>query len=194
MSKNFYFSKFFTLPLKFRIIIIIANEDFILNKKNKSEEKIFSRPPFFPMMIDIKNKDVLIIGGGRVASRRAETLSRCGAKITAVSKKFLNEFPDDAVKIERAFSPEDIDEKFLFVIAATDDREINELVHKISSEKKIPVNVCDCQDECDFFFPSLINYGSVAASVCTAGENVSLAKKISDKLRRVWTAWLLEEL
>ena len=155
--------------------------------------KIFSRPPFFPMMIDLKDKHVLIIGGGSVASRRAETLSRCGAKITAVSKKFINNFPDGAVKIERDFSPEDINEKFSLVIAATDDREINRLVHKISREKKIFVNVCDSQDECDFFFPSLINYGSVAASVCTAGENVSLTKKLSDKLRSVWASWVNEK-
>lgn len=156
-------------------------------------EKIFSRPPFFPMMIDIKNKEILIIGGGNVASRRAETLSRCGAKITVVSKKFINDFPDEAVKIEKAFSPEDINEKFLFIIAATNDREINKLIHEISRRKKIPVNICDCQEECDFFFPSLINYGSIAASVCTAGENISLTKKLSDKLRSIWVSWIHEE-
>ena len=155
-----------------------------------NSEKIFSRPPFFPMMIDINGKEILIIGGGHVASRRAETLSRCGAKITAVSKNFVPDFPVIHKKIERSFKIEDIDEKFLFIIAATDDRKINRLIYEISRAKKISVNVCDSQSECDFFFPSLINFGNVAASVCSAGENITLTRKLSEKLRGVWQSWI----
>ena len=80
--------------------------------------KNFSRPPFFPLMIDIKDREILIVGGGRVASRRAETLLRCGARVTAVSKDFIQDFPSDVIKIERSFHPSDIDERFLFVVAA----------------------------------------------------------------------------
>ena len=123
--------------------------------------------PFFPMMMNINGKEILIVGGGNVASRRAETLLRCGAKITAVSLNFSENFPEVHKRIERAFKVEDIDEKFFFVLAATDDRETNKLIHNIARSKKIPVNVCDCQEECDFFFPSLMSGSQYAPADLT---------------------------
>jgi len=153
--------------------------------------KNFSHP-FFPMMIDLNGKEVLIIGGGHVASRRAETLSRCGAKITAVSLNFIEDFPEIYKKFSRAFKPSDIQKKFSLIIAATDDREINKLIRDTAKSKKIPVNVCDSQSECDFFFPSLINIENVAVSVCTAGENIKLTRKLSDRLRLVLASWIKE--
>ena len=146
--------------------------------------------PFFPMMMNINGKEILIVGGGNVASRRAETLLRCGAKITAVSLNFSENFPEVHKRIERAFKVEDIDEKFFFVLAATDDRETNKLIHDIARSKKIPVNVCDCQEECDFFFPSLINIENVGVSVCTGGLDAKLTRRISDILRKALPEWL----
>ena len=154
-------------------------------------EKI--RPPFFPMMIDIKDKNILIIGGGHVASRRARTLLKCGAKVKAVSKNFIQEFPEEAEKIIREFNSDDINENFEFIIAATDNREINNLVYKISKQKNISVNVCDNKNECDFFFPSLINYENIAVSVCSAGLSTKITKKISDRLRKILFSWIQDE-
>ena len=158
--------------------------------------KNFSRPlvPFFPMMIDLNDKEVLIVGGGKVASRRAETLLRCGAKITAVSLNFNEDFPKVFKKISRAFIIDDIKEKFSLIIAATNDRNINKLIRDTAKSKKIPVNVCDSQSECDFFFPSLVNVENVAASVCTAGLDSKLTRKLSDKLREVWASWIEKEI
>ena len=146
--------------------------------------------PFFPMMMNMKGKEILIIGGGNVASRRAGTLLRCGAKITAVSLSFGKNFPEVHEKIERAFNVKDIDEKFFFIIAATDSREVNKLIHETARSKKIPVNVCDRQEECDFFFPSLISVENVGVSVSTAGADAKLARRLSDKLRKILPSWL----
>ena len=151
------------------------------------------RPPYFPMMIDIKDKNILVIGGGHVALRRTETLLKCGAKVKVISKDFIFDFPDEAEKINREFVPEDITEEFEFVVAATNDKEINNLIARISHSKKISVNVCDNKNECDFFFPSLINYKNIAVSVCSAGLSKKLTKKLSDKLRKVWHSWIQEE-
>lgn len=151
------------------------------------------RPPFFPMMIDMKGKRVLIVGGGHVASRRAETLLRCGAEIVAVSPSFAPEFPEGTLRVTRKFSPDDFNFKPSLIIAATNDRSVNHTIHLMARKSSIPVNVADCQEECDFFFPSLINSGAAAASVCTAGTSSSLARKLSDRLRNVWTIWIAEE-
>ena len=154
---------------------------------------MMARPPFFPMMIDMKGKRVLVVGGGHVASRRAETLLRCGAEIIAVSSSFAPEFPEGALRITRKFLPDDITDDFSLIIAATNDRSVNHMIHLIANKASIPVNVADCQEECDFFFPSLINSGHVAVSVSTAGKSSSLTRRLSDRLRNVWSLWIAEE-
>ena len=151
-----------------------------------------NRPPYFPMMIDLQGKRVLIAGGGQVASRRADTLLRCGAVITAISPAFCADFPEGAERITRPFLPEDLTADFALAIAATNSRTTNSLIHSMARSLRIPVNVCDSQAECDFFFPSLINHEYAAASVCTAGISASLTRRLSDKLRRVWTSWVIE--
>ena len=145
------------------------------------------------MMIDIHDKDVLIVGGGHVAARRADTLMKCGARVHAVSPEFIDEFPECTERITREFQPDDIDSRFIFVIAATDSRETNRIIHDISKSKGVCVNVSDSQSECDFFFPSMIVHDNVAASVNSAGISASLTKRLSDRLRGVWSSWVDNE-
>ena len=145
------------------------------------------------MMIDLLEKPVLIIGGGHIAARRAATLLRCGAKISAVSQDFCTDFPANTSRITRPFRSEDITPDFALVIAATNSRAANSLAASLAKALNIPVNVCDSQEECDFFFPSLINHNNVAVSVCSAGISAGLTKRLSDKLRSVWASWVNEE-
>ncbi len=150
-------------------------------------------PPYFPMMINLSGRKVLIAGGGHIASRRADTLLRCGAEIIAVSPKFCDNFPTEALRVTRPFRNEDITPDLALVIAATNDRAVNHNIHVMAGNLHIPVNVADCQSECDFFFPSLINSGNVAASVNTAGISPSLTRRLSERLRKVWPMWIADE-
>lgn len=149
--------------------------------------------PYFPMMVDLEGRKVLVVGGGIVASRRAWTLLRCGAEITAVSPSFIPGFPEGILRVARGFSPDDLAGGYALIVAATDDRAVNHLVRVMARAAGIPVNVADCQEECDFFFPSMVSLGSVSASVCTAGTSPSLARRLSDRLRGVWPIWITQE-
>ena len=156
-----------------------------------------SRRPFFPMMLDLQNKRVLVIGGGKIAARRARTFLKCGAEVVAISPDFCEDFPDHdhVTRICREFSPEDITDEFVLVTAATDNRAVNNLAGIAAKSRNIPVSVADCKTECDYYFPSLINSEAnpnIAASICSAGFDVSLTRKLSDKLREVWDSWLRE--
>ncbi|MBQ7733856.1 MAG: NAD(P)-dependent oxidoreductase [Synergistaceae bacterium] len=141
--------------------------------------------PFFPLMINLEALNVLIIGGGHVASRRAETLLRCGAVVRAVSPVFIDSFPEKAEKVYREFASSDVSRDFALIFAASDNREVNHEVYILAKGLNIPVNVCDSQGECDFFFPSLINHGCVAVSVSSGGTSSKLTHKISNRLRQV---------
>ncbi len=154
----------------------------------------FERPPFFPMMVNLHGKRVIVVGGGNIASRRADTLLRCGAEVVAVSPEFCDEFPKNTYRVTREFLPKDIACDVSLVVAATNNRETNRLIHDTAKALHIPVNVADSQEECDFFFPSLINCGNVSVSVCTAGLSPELTHLLSDRLRKVWASWVEREM
>ena len=145
-------------------------------------------------MINLEALNVLIIGGGNVASRRAETLLRCGAVVRAVSPAFIDSFPEKAEKVCRKFASSDVSKDFALIFAASNNREVNHEVCILAKSLNIPVNVCDSQGECDFFFPSLINHGCVAASVSSGGTSSKLTHKLSNRLREVLPLWIDELL
>ena len=152
------------------------------------------RYPRFPLMIDLEGKKVLVIGGGHVASRRAETLLRCGAVVVAVSPDFLEFFPVKGVtRLTREFAISDVTREFAMVIAACDKREVNHSACLAARSLGIPVNVCDSQSECDFFFPALVNCGSVAVSVNSGGLSSAVTHRLACRLRKVWSSWVREE-
>lgn len=110
---------------------------------------------YFPFFIDIENKKGLIVGGGRIAAHKAEKMKPFGAKIIIIAPDIMEKLKQDPVFLceERAFVPEDI-EGCAFVIAATDDRELNHRISALCQEKGILINVVDDKDYCVFLFPS----------------------------------------
>lgn len=150
------------------------------------------RPPLFPLLRDIEGLTALVVGGGNVALRRAETLVRCGARIRAVSVEFREGFPQEAERLCRPFAPGDLVGAAL-AVAATDDREVNRRIGLEARACGIPVSVADSAGESTFFFPSLVAAGPVAASVSTAGLDPELTRRLSDRLRSVWGSWVAEE-
>lgn len=126
----------------------------------------------FPLFIDIAGKTGLIVGGGKVALRKAEKLLEFGCQLCVVAPEVLPEFqnrPEIAVAL-RPFTPEDLDCNPVLVIAATGDREVNRLVGQLAKERGIPVNVADSEEECSFYFPSCIQRGSLKVGLTTGGD------------------------
>ncbi|NGT19490.1 NAD(P)-binding protein, partial [Staphylococcus aureus] len=83
-----------------------------------------------PLMIDLTNKNVVIVGGGGIASRRAQTLSQYVEHMTVISPTItekLQNMVDNGVVIwkEKEFEPSDIVDAYL-VIAATNEPRVNE--------------------------------------------------------------------
>ena len=78
--------------------------------------------PWFPIFIDLKDKPVLIVGGGAVALRKLEKLLPYGAKITVAAPKILSGFEDfPGIKLKRKnFTASDLRPRPSMVIAATD--------------------------------------------------------------------------
>jgi precorrin-2 dehydrogenase/sirohydrochlorin ferrochelatase len=145
---------------------------------------------YYPIMLDIKEKKCVVIGGGNIAYRKILSLLESGAKVTVLST-LINEEVELLIKNKKIkFVKEKYNFKYIkdcyLVFAATDDREVNELVYKQCSEKNILVNVVDKPEICNFIVPSKLQKGDLTIAISTNGKSPMLAKKIRQDLEKVY--------
>jgi len=145
--------------------------------------------PYYPIFIDVENRDVVIIGGGNVCARKAETMLRYGAKVTIVSPKFTDEIEQWAkegrIRIKRKPYDEADLEGASMVIASTDDETVNTRVAADSRRRRIPVNVVDVTPLCEFIVPAIVESGSIQIAVSTGGKSPALARTLKEDLQRL---------
>lgn len=131
---------------------------------------------YFPMFVDLEGKNVLIVGGGRVAARKVEKLLPFGCRITVVSSRIREEIHAMGVSVSgRDFEDIDMEDRDM-VIAATDDPQLNTRVCNLAKKMGIPVNSVDDKKNCTFLFPSLVKRGKLTVGVCSSGASPSMAK------------------
>ena len=140
---------------------------------------------YFPFFVDLSDKEGLIVGGGAVALRKIEKLLPYGPKLTVAALEFGEEIrgTEGIRLLESAFIPVMLDGKY-FVIAATDDRELNHRIADLCGERGILVNVVDDRDECGFLFPSLVKKGKLSVGISTEGASPSAAVRIREGFER----------
>ncbi|MEG2016938.1 MAG: precorrin-6A reductase [Clostridium sp.] len=144
---------------------------------------------FFPLFIDIKDKNILVVGGGTIATRRVNTLIKVGARIKVVAPQVSEELRELEARnlievISRNYISKDIDGCFL-VVAATNDREVNCLVGGDAKEAGAFISVADCKEENNFYFPAVFEAeGIVGGLVSKGGANHSLVRKTAVKIRK----------
>ena len=100
---------------------------------------------YFPFFVDLASRRGLVVGGGRTALGKVRWLLEFGPTLTVIAPELLDELKQtEGIRIlRRAFRPEDIGEDTDFVIAATDDPELNRSISAICRERRIPVNVVE---------------------------------------------------
>ncbi len=159
---------------------------------------------YFPMFVDLSQKKILVIGGGKIAARRVRTLLKFASHITVVSPEFCEELKqllqEQARKmdpeidyIERAVKKEELEqegggplfERTDLVLAATNDHELNRTIATICRKKKIQVNTADDKSLCDFYFPAVAEIDGVMIGINSSGKSPEKVKKVREKLERL---------
>ena len=136
---------------------------------------------YFPIYMNIKNEDkVLLIGGGKVALQKLKVLIDNQINIHLVAEQvdlsiyeYLSgyENSETAVEMELAeYREELLSDAYSFVIAATNDRELNSRIAAASKERNIPVNVVDDPELSTFIFPSIIKRGDLVIGISSSGK------------------------
>lgn len=138
--------------------------------------------PYYPLFLDLEGRDVVIVGGGGVAARKAASLQTHGARVTVVAPAFAPELEATEVTLRRrGYEPGDLDGAAM-VIAATDDAAINAAVAAECRRRGILVNVVDDTALCDFIVPAVVESGSIQLAVSTGGQSPALARKLKADL------------
>lgn len=140
---------------------------------------------YFPFFIDIENKSGLIVGGGEVAAEKVFRLQPFHSNITVIAPVILDKLlhNKDIQCIKREFKEDDIDNK-VYVIAATNDRHLNEHISDLCKKHRILVNVVDDIEQCSFIFPSLVTSGSMCIGISTGGASPSIASIYRKKIQK----------
>lgn len=141
---------------------------------------------YLPLFAQLTDRPVLLVGGGQVALRKAQTLLDAGAKLTVVATEFAIEFlqwqqQGKVQLLQSTFDPALLDGQLL-VIAATDDAAINAAVFQTANTKPMLVNTVDDQPKCSFIFPSIIDRSPLLVAISTAGTAPVLARRLREKL------------
>jgi precorrin-2 dehydrogenase/sirohydrochlorin ferrochelatase len=141
---------------------------------------------YYPILVDLEGKKALIVGGGRVAERKAETLLEYGASIDLVSKEltYALELLVEGRRITYLgpeFKEAFLDSVFI-VVSATNDKQLNRKVSLSARRKGLLVNAVDQPQDCNFIVPSIVKRGDLLIAVSTSGKSPALSKKIRKEL------------
>lgn len=141
----------------------------------------------FPLFIDLNGKKAVIVGGGKIALRRAGVLLSFGAEVTIIAPE-CESVPEGAIFHQRPYEKGDLTGAFL-AVAATNCREVNQQVGQEAKATGILVSVADRKEESTFFFPAICTGSGLVAGVVSQGEEHKKTAAAARKIRTV-----LEEL
>jgi precorrin-2 dehydrogenase/sirohydrochlorin ferrochelatase len=143
---------------------------------------------YYPVLIHLDRKKVVVVGGGTVAERKIETLLEYGADVQVVSRDLtprLRKYSEGGTIgfLGQEFNEDCLEEAFM-VIAATDDPRLNHQVSQKAKEKGLLVNAVDQPSDCNFIVPSILRRGDFLIAVSTSGKSPALAKKVREALEK----------
>jgi precorrin-2 dehydrogenase / sirohydrochlorin ferrochelatase len=153
---------------------------------------------YYPVFLDITDKECLVIGGGKVAERKVTMLLQFKARVIVIgpvmTKTLLKLGEKGKIEyFQRSYTAKDLDNMAL-IFACTDNNAINTKIKKEAARRNIPVNVVDSPDVCDFIVPSIIKKGDLTIAISTSGVLPLLSKKLRQKIEEVVTEDYLEYL
>ena len=146
---------------------------------------------FFPVSIDLNNKNILVIGAGKIALRKVETLMSYNCNILIITKdileeKFLELEKNNKIKI---LKNQEFDKKFLenifLVIAATDNEVLNKNISQLCINKNILVNNITSKDDMNVRFASIYEKDDVQIAI-SANGNPKKAVEIKNKIKDIF--------
>ena len=144
----------------------------------------------FPISLKLQNQRCLLVGGGRIAYRKAVLLQQAGAIIDVVAPdidpQLLNVVQQTQGQYQPiAFHADVIQNQYRLVIAATDNALVNQHVFQICEAKNILVNSVDDPPHCRFMVPAIVDRSPLLISIASNGTSPVLSRQIRTQLETI---------
>ncbi len=140
----------------------------------------------FPLFADLRDRPVLVVGGGLVAIRKIASLRSAGAIVRVGSIELHAELQALVANHEVEYLPGKFQQPWLddvwLVVAATDDVEVNRQIAAAAEARRLFVNVVDDAELSSYQVPSVIERGPLQIAISSAGAAPMLARHIREKL------------
>lgn len=146
---------------------------------------------YFPLFVDLSDKNIVVVGGGEIATRRIKTLLYFTRNVTVVAPRLTRELTElgKAGKVQVTARPvkrSDLENAYM-VIAATNDRKLNDEIYRICKAEGIYANVIDDKEKCDFYFPGVYIQEELVIGVTASGLDHKKAARVREGIERVLT-------
>ena len=141
---------------------------------------------YLPLFAAVKDRPVLVIGGGEIAARKIAFLRRAGAHVQVVAQRLEPQLQQLADAQSLHWLATEFDESQLnavfLVIAATNDSALNRRVFDAANARHRLVNVVDDQPLCSFIFPSIVDRSPLLVAISSGGNAPVLARLLREKI------------
>ncbi|QGG47766.1 precorrin-2 dehydrogenase/sirohydrochlorin ferrochelatase family protein [Heliorestis convoluta] len=140
----------------------------------------------YPIILKLESRPCLVVGGGKVAERKVNSLVDAGAKVAVISPMItenIQKWVDQGtVRYQgRGYQEGDAAGYFL-VVAATDLQEVNDLVTRDCNQRNILINTVDNPEGSNFYVPATIRRGDLQIAISTGGASPAVARRIRQSL------------
>lgn len=149
---------------------------------------------WFPLFINLENKKILVIGGGKVAAKKIEKILEYGADITVVTENVVEEklLKLENVKIENNQKIENDKAKieklvkgYFLVIAATDDEELNENIANVCDSNGMLINNVSSKIKMNAMFGGIVKNSEFQIAISTSGKNCKRSRAMKSEIQKV---------
>ncbi|HKD77035.1 MAG TPA: bifunctional precorrin-2 dehydrogenase/sirohydrochlorin ferrochelatase [Ktedonobacterales bacterium] len=146
---------------------------------------------YFPVMLDVRGRRALVVGGDRLAAEKAAALVASGGRVTVIAPEFSAEVwtlaqRERIVLCRKMYEPGDLEGAFVVVAAVTHQPELVEAIWAETQRRGQLVNIVDVPERCSFIMPSILRRGQLTIAVSTEGASPGLAKRIRQQLEGIF--------
>jgi siroheme synthase-like protein len=134
----------------------------------------------YPIFVILRNRRVLVVGGGGIATVRVKQLLAAGAAVTVIASEASGEIERLASEgslqlTKRGFERSDVNRSFFVVIGATDNTAVQQAVAEEAERHGLLYNVVDRPEHCNFYTPAVVERGDLKIAICTQGQSPVLS-------------------
>ena len=142
---------------------------------------------FLPISIDISDKKILIIGGGKSAYKKLKILQRFNAVVEVLASEVCKEIKESGIKYYEGEYNKKFLRNYMLVYSCTNNQEVDRKIVADGEKMGVLINIHDKPGLCQFVSPAIYKHGNLTVAVGSNGENVFESIRVRNMIEKFLT-------